>query len=270
VIEHRPVKYSDERFKFIAEPNTIILGQVGSGLHGVTIPGTDDRDEMGICIEPPQFVIGNEKLDGKAFEQYQYRTQPDGVRSGPGDLDLIIYSLRKWAKLAANGNPTVLLTLFTPEQELVTQTPIGEELQGMSDMFLSQHAAHRFLGYLDSQRQKVLGNRSNYTNRPELIDEFGFDTKFAYHAVRLGIQCVEMVETGRITLPIPEPDRTWLLELREGKHTLAEALDRMAQSEARVHAAILAEQLRPEPDRKAIDRWLTDTYLAYWDQAGML
>ena len=36
------------------------------------------------------------------------RTQPEGVRSGPGDLDLIVYSLRKWMRLALTGNPTVL------------------------------------------------------------------------------------------------------------------------------------------------------------------
>ena len=41
--------------------------------------------------------------------------QPEGARSGAGDLDLVIYSLRKWARLAAQGNPTVLLLLFVPD-----------------------------------------------------------------------------------------------------------------------------------------------------------
>src|SRR3978361_1647458 len=76
----------------IAEANIALRVQVGSGLHGVTIAGTDDRDEMGVCIEPPECVIGLRK-----FEQYQYRTQPEGARSGSGDLDLTVYSLRKWA-----------------------------------------------------------------------------------------------------------------------------------------------------------------------------
>ncbi len=95
-------------FKQIADENTVLRGQVGSGLHGVTT-GNDDRDEMGVAIEPPAYVIGNAK-----FEQYQWRTQPEGVRSGKGDLDLVIYSLRKWARLAAQGNPTVLLLMYIP------------------------------------------------------------------------------------------------------------------------------------------------------------
>ncbi len=113
----KQVAYSGPpEFQAIAEQNTVLRGQVGSGLHGVTT-GADDRDEMGVCIEPPEYVIGNAR-----FEQYQFRTQPEGVRSGAGDLDLVVYSLRKWARLTAAGNPTVLLLLFLPEHEIVTNT----------------------------------------------------------------------------------------------------------------------------------------------------
>ncbi|MFH8979386.1 DNA polymerase beta superfamily protein, partial [Streptomyces sp. NPDC017890] len=110
------IAHSEPKFKAIADSNTVLRGQVGSGLHGVTT-GNDDRDEMGVCIEPPEFVIGVSK-----FEQYQYRTQPEGVRSGAGDLDLVVYSLRKWARLAEAGNPTVLLLMFIPPHELVLNT----------------------------------------------------------------------------------------------------------------------------------------------------
>jgi hypothetical protein len=39
------------------EQNTILRVQVGSGLHGVTVAANDDRDEMGVCIEPADCVI---------------------------------------------------------------------------------------------------------------------------------------------------------------------------------------------------------------------
>jgi uncharacterized protein len=63
----------------VAVGNEILRTQVGSGLHGVTIAGTDDRDEMGVCIEPPDCVIGLNQ-----FVQYIFRTQPEGRRSGAG------------------------------------------------------------------------------------------------------------------------------------------------------------------------------------------
>jgi hypothetical protein len=36
----------------IAEGGLIIRSLVGSTIHGLQLEGTDDRDEMGVCIEP--------------------------------------------------------------------------------------------------------------------------------------------------------------------------------------------------------------------------
>jgi hypothetical protein len=64
----------------VAERGLILRGLVGSTVHGLSNPGTDDRDEMGVCIEPPEYVIGL-----RGFEHDVSRTQPEGVPSGPGD-----------------------------------------------------------------------------------------------------------------------------------------------------------------------------------------
>src|SRR3954463_12108092 len=91
----------------IAQHRMIIRSLVGSTIHGLELVGTDDRDEMGVCIEPPDYVIGL-----RPFETWVHRTKPEGVRSEAGDLDLVVHSLRKYARLALKGNPTVLLLLF--------------------------------------------------------------------------------------------------------------------------------------------------------------
>lgn len=92
------------------------------------------------------------------LEQYERHTawdRPGGVanRSGAGDLDVIIYSARKWARLALAGNPTVLLVLFVPDEEVVFRNDAGAELAGNAHRFVSRLAATRFLGYLRSRRQ---------------------------------------------------------------------------------------------------------------------
>lgn len=257
-----PNKHANERNREIAEQNTILLTQVGSGLHGVTVTGTDDRDEMGLCIEPASCVIGLER-----FDQYQYRTQPEGVRSGAGDLDLVIYSLRKWARLAAQGNPTVLLLLFAPVEEWVITSDLdwGRRVQAAQDLFISRDAGARFIGYLDAQRDRMLGLRNQRTNRPELVDVFGFDTKFAYHAVRLGIQGVELLSSGHIELPIAEPDRTWLTDLRYGKHSKSEALERIADLRNSLEVLRNTADLPVTPDYDQINKWLTTMYQEWWD-----
>lgn len=50
--------HASEQARTIAEAGMILRVQVGSGLHGTGVAGQDDRDEMGLCVEPPQFVTG--------------------------------------------------------------------------------------------------------------------------------------------------------------------------------------------------------------------
>jgi uncharacterized protein len=125
--------HASEQARAIAEAGMILRVQVGSGVHGTAVTGQDDRDEMGLCLEPPQFVTGLARvpsgIGGQGpsvrFEQYERHTawdRPGGLanRSHAGDLDVIIYSARKWARLALVGNPTVLLVLFVPDHDVVT------------------------------------------------------------------------------------------------------------------------------------------------------
>lgn len=255
-----PMKHDTPENQRIAEQGTILRTQVGSGVHGIAIDGQDDRDEMGICIEPPEYVIGLQR-----FDQYEWRSKPMHVRSGPGDLDLVVYGLRKWMRLALAGNPTVLLPLFTPDSEIVTITDAGRELRANVDMLLSRVAAHRFVGYLRSQRDRLLGLKSQRTNRPELVEAHGFDTKFAAHMVRLGVQGVELLETGRITLPVPEPWLSYLRDLRQGKLTKDEALATAYEMEMRLLDLATTSPLPERPDRDVVDQWLIGTYLEHWE-----
>ena len=72
----------------------------------------------------------------------------------------------------------------------------GAELVANAHRFVSARAAARFLGYLRGQEARISGHSS----RPELVAAHGFDTKHAMRAMRLGLQGVELLATGRITL----------------------------------------------------------------------
>jgi uncharacterized protein len=108
----------------IVERGTILQATVGSTVHGLHHGGQDDRDEMAVYIELPEFLVGLRRAPAirgglYGFEHSVERTQPEGVRSGPGDLDLVAYSLRKWVRLALKGHPTILLLLFVPDEFVV-------------------------------------------------------------------------------------------------------------------------------------------------------
>src|ERR1700712_2972818 len=265
--------HASDEARRIAERGLILRTQVGSGVHGTSISGQDDRDEMGICLEPPEFVTGLARvprgIDDSGheveFEQYQRHTvwdKPGGLanRSGAGDLDVVIYSARKWCRLALGGNPTVLLALFVPDEEVVYRSEVGAELVSNAHRFVSRLAAERVLGYLRSQKAAMTGEVGAHTNRPELVAVHGYDTKFAMHALRLGVQGVELLTTGRITLPVPEPDRQYLRAVRRGEVEQAEVISSVEAAERELESLRSGSAIPAEPDREWVDGWLHRSY----------
>lgn len=274
-VQHHP--HSSVVARDLAERGTILRVQAGSGVHGTSIDGQDDRDEMGLCLEPREYVTGVSRVPGAGadfsglieFEQYEYHSaweRSGGLanRSGAGDLDVCIYSARKWTRLALQGNPTVLLPLFVPEPEIVVITDAGRELRANADRIASRRAAERFLGYLVSQRRSMTGEVGAHSNRPELVAQFGYDCKFAMHALRLGIQGMEYLQTGRISLPIPEPELTALRQVRRGEWDLPRVLEWTAELEANLTNLASTSPLPAEPDLDWVNDWLHRSYEAYW------
>ncbi len=250
-----------------ATDREVLRTVVGSGVHGIAIGGTDDHDEMGVHVEAPQDVLGIGKVDG----HYVARTVPEGHRSHHGDVDLVLYSLRKYLALVTTGNPTALVPLYAPTEDVLLCTGLGTRLRDKAPEFLSQQAGHRFLGYLQSQRQRMVGGGRRTPNRPELVEEYGYDVKYASHALRLAIQGIEVVERGTLTLPMPEDDRQLVLDVKRGRYDQGDALDFI--DERRDHLEDLLESGRsplPErPDLAALSAWSTAEHLRYWDEEGL-
>lgn len=77
---------------------------------------------------------------------------------------------------------------------------------------------------MGSQRRAMPGESGAQTNPPGLVEQFADDCTFAMHALRLGVQGIEYLSTGRITLPIPEPELGLLREVRRGEWDLPRVL----------------------------------------------
>jgi uncharacterized protein len=129
---------------------------------------------------------------------------------------------------------------------------------------VSRLAARRFLGYLHAQKAAMTGGRGAHTSRPELVAVHGYDTKHAMYALRLGLQGIELLTTGRITLPVPEPDRSHLRAIRRGAVALAEDIDLVADTKTRLARPGDDSNVPAEPDRRWVDGWLHRSYLDYW------
>lgn len=91
--------HASDEARLIAERGTVLRAQVGSGVHGTSLSGQDDRDELGLCLEPPAFVTGVARVPAGlsrprtvAFEQFHagsaepplHVTDPQSGGRGPG------------------------------------------------------------------------------------------------------------------------------------------------------------------------------------------
>lgn len=258
-------RHGNEEYERIAAGGTILRVRTGSGVHGVST-GSSDLDEVGVCIEPPEYVVGL-----KQFEQYTYRTAADrtgkpDARSQAGDLDLTVYSLRKYMRLALNGNPSIIETLFTPDEHVIQRNWLGAELQAMATSIVSKEAIPRYIGYLLAQKRSLESHdgKGRDVTRPELIERYGFDTKFAGHMIRLGMQGIEVAMDGRITLPMPAYAAKLVTDIRTGTYTMDQTLRMASAYLDTLRELETASGLPDHPDRDAMDQWLIRAYTKTW------
>jgi hypothetical protein len=93
---------------------------------------------------------------------------------------------------------------------------------------------------------------------------YGFDTKYAMHMLRLGFQGVELLTTGRLSLPMREPARSFLVDVRRGKVSEQDCLTRAGELERELADLETASPLPEAPDETRVEEWVLDTYRRTW------
>lgn len=89
-------------------------------------------------------------------------------------------------------------------------------------------------------------------------DNLNVDWKAVSHAVRIGTEAIELLETGWITFP--RPDAAHLLNIKLGQVSYREVAEEIEGLFDRVKAAQAASTLPEEPDYSFIDSFVEDVY----------
>jgi len=243
----------------------------GSEAHGAKVGKSDDLDLYGIYIPSPEQALGVTEYEppetgqkrAKQPEHFVRSTASDDRRNGPDDIDLILYSLRKWAGMAVSGNPTALHFLFTPNSAPSPEVWEGH-IRPNLNAFLSSHAGFHFLEFakhmLRTLKGEGVGKRGQ---RWDLIHEFGYDTKAAMHLIRVIGEGIELMRHGTITLPRPERDL--LIAIRTGKYgTLADVEAVAQRGFAELESARNLSKLPENTDRERVSQVVAAAYLEQW------
>jgi uncharacterized protein len=125
---------------------------------------------------------------------------------------------------------------------------------------------------MNSQRDRLLGRgrRSDVPNRPELVARYGYDVKYVSHALRLAYQGLEIARDGRLTLPMPEPERERVLRVKRGEVSeLADVLREISDVQTQVEELLTTGRtpLPAEPDLETISEWSAGAHRRHWGWA---
>lgn len=144
-------------------PTLIFETLHGSRAYGLAREGSD-WDYKGIVVGPKAWYFG-------------YRDAPEQIELGP---DHFRFEVRKFFRLAAKANPTLLEMLFTDAADHQTVSPAGERLLAARRQFLSKKVQGSFGGYAISQLKRIRTHRqwllSPPTAQPTRAD-FGLPEK---------------------------------------------------------------------------------------------
>lgn len=170
----------------MSEPQVLLSGIVGSTAYGLAHEGSD-VDRLGMYAAPTAALHG------------LHRPRESHVTTNP---DRTLHEAGKFCQLTLGCNPTVMELLWLPDDLYETCTPLGDELIGIRQAFLSaKRVRDAYLGYASQQFRRLL-NRGD--------GSFSADTrkrtaKHARHLKRLCHQGYGLYSNGRLEIRVDDP-----------------------------------------------------------------
>lgn len=239
----------------------------GSVSYGASMDnGNSDVDVVGWVMPPltmifptlgghiPEFGPPPQKFT--SWEQHH-------VNQGHKTYDITFNSVVKFFDLAANGNPNIVDQLYVREELILFASNAGRRVRDNRHLFLSKNLWPKFRGYSVSH-VKLLDEKKNASNpkRAADIEKNGFDTKFAYHCVRLLCEAEQLITHGDMDLM---RDKELYKAIRNGDMS-KEEIKRWHNSKSR-HLEKIFEESKTLPDSPRwaeLSKLLTETIESHY------
>lgn len=237
---------------------------MGSVAYGVS-SDTSDFDLYAITIPLKQDVFPHLKgeIHGfgrqkQGFEQFQqHHVYDKDALAGHGrNYDITCYNIVKYFTLAMENNPNIVDSLYVKNTCVLHSTIAGQHMRENRNLFLHKGAYHKFKGYAYSQKSKLETNKnSSSSKRKELYEKYAYDTKFAYHIIRLIDECEQILTLGDIDL---ERSREMMKSVRCGEWTVDQVYEYFSLKEKTLEKLYLESKLQHSPDEVKIKTLLLE------------
>lgn len=212
---------------------------------------TSDMDVHAVTTPPLDYVFphtaGHIPGFGAAPPKFD-NFQQHNILAYDKNYDVVIYSIIKFFQLAAENNPNVLDMIWVPDNCILHMDAIGEYIRKNRKHFLHRGSYHKFRGYSYAQLKKL-----TESPRAELVEKHGYDTKHAYHIVRLAYQCQQILEEGDMDIT---RNSEMLKAIRRGEWTLDRVKERFYSKEKELDELYTKSSLQYSPNWKFLGEML--------------
>ena len=177
---------------------TILKTLVGSRAHGLHKPESD-FDFRGVYVVPTSEILS-----------LGYKEK--GVSWVEGEKeDQTAYEVHHFLNLAVHSNPSILEVLASPVQEITEE---GQRLKALFPyVWNSKDVYNAFCGYSHNQQKKFMDGKDE---RP---------WKYAVAYIRVLLLAHELLETGKMTVAVPEHHRQKLIDIKDEKFSRGFVID---------------------------------------------
>lgn len=234
------------RNRNMAEHNVILECLVGSFAYGTNIPGSD-KDYRGIFVPDKEYVLGL-----KNYDQFEQKSP-----------DRVIFTIRKFFKLALAFNPNIVELLWSSEDCIKTCTPLGKKILDNRNIFVSKLAHKTYGGYAMSQLKRLKNKAGRCGNRSDIVEKYGYDTKHGMHLIRLLETGTEFLLSGEVLVKRPNAD--FLQQIRYGRVRLEKLTRYSEELMKNLDIAERKSKLPEKPDYVAANKLLIEIIEEFWD-----
>jgi hypothetical protein len=186
--------------------NLILETIVGSQAFGCQTDKSD-FDVIGIVLPKyehlyPQkygFILGYDQLP--EFKRKDLKGEKNKVLIGTKAYEAEWVSLVNFFYEAGfKGSPNLIESLFVRKELVTVGTKMGHYLRDQRKLFLSMKTYMAFKGFANGQMHRIRQRKPETDDRKKLIEKHGFDTKMAYHTLRLADEIEQVLTIGDIDL----------------------------------------------------------------------
>lgn len=179
--------------------NTVVKMVFGSHLYGVDTPDSD-RDYRGVYIPS-----ADEILLGDYRETVSECTSGMHQKNTKDDIDVNLFSLKRFIRLAVKGDIGAIDMIHAPDEMIVENSDVWRFIRNNRSKFYSANM-RGMQGYLT----KTTRYMESYSNARSWKD--------ASHALRVGYQLLEILNTGDLKFPLINRDRVLACKLGKLSH----------------------------------------------------